>query len=129
MFREQFFTAELTGNAVLAEGKSREKVTADYWDSLFKRQKGKERRRVLGEHWNRETRGPRVEHLHDHRCHARAAVVLPLAGALRQEISVAAFYVRPIRAAVVGAVDEGCLRDPSALQSQEPPRVVQRGDR
>ena len=109
MLREQFFTAVLTGNAVLAEGKSREKVTADYWDSLFKRQKGKERRRVLGEHWNRETRGPRVEHLHDHRCHARAAVVLPLAGALRQEISVAAFYVRPIRAAVVGAVDEGRL--------------------
>ena len=109
MIREQFFTAELTGNAVLAEGKSREKVTADYWDSLFKRQKGKERRRVLGEHWNRETRGPRVEHLHDHRCHARAAVVLPLAGALRKEISVAAFYGRPIRAAVVGAVDEGRL--------------------
>ena len=109
MLREQFFTAVLTGNAVLAEGKSREKVTADYWDSLFKRQKGKERRRVLGEHWNRETRGPRVEHLHDHRCHARAAVVLPLAGALRQEISVAAFYVRPIRSAVVGAVDEGRL--------------------
>ena len=91
MLRDQFFMAVLTGNAVLAEGKSREKVTADYWDSLFKRQKGKERRRVLGEHWNRETRGPRVEPLHDHRCHARAAVVLPLAGALRQEISVAAF--------------------------------------
>ena len=109
MIREQFFTAELTGNAVLAEGKSREKVTADYWDSLFKRQKGKERRRVLGEHWNRETRGPRVEHLHDHRCHARAAVVLPLAGALRKEISVAVFYGRPIRAAVVGAVDDGRL--------------------
>ena len=43
MLREQFFMAVLTGNAVLAEGKSREKVTADYWDSLFKRQKGKER--------------------------------------------------------------------------------------
>jgi len=52
MLRVQNFTAVLTGNAVLAEGKSREKVAADYWDSLSKRQKSKERGRILGEHWN-----------------------------------------------------------------------------
>ena len=52
MLRVRNSTAVSTGNVVLADGKSREKVAADYWDSFSRRQKGKERGRILGEHWN-----------------------------------------------------------------------------
>ena len=72
------------------------------------------------------SRGLRVESLHGHRCHARGAAALPRVGTPRRNPS-CPLQVRPIRAAVVGFLDEGRQGDASQLQQEDPPRVVQRG--
>ena len=72
------------------------------------------------------SRGLRVESLHGHRCHARGAAALPRVETPRRNPS-CPLQVRPIRAAVVGFLDEGRQGDASQLQQEDPPRVVQRG--
>ena len=54
----------------------------------------------------------RVENLLHHRSHAPAAAALPRVGTPRRNPS-CFVQVRPIRAAVVGALDEGCRGDAS----------------
>ena len=56
----------------------------------------------------------------------RGAAALPRVGTPRRNPS-CPLQVRPIRAAVVGFLDEGRQGDASQLQQEDPPRVVQRG--